>query len=95
MTISREEVRQVASLARLRLTDAEENELVSHFNTILTYVDKLSALDTEDVTPTAHAVQVPAPLREDIVTNAPTAEALLANAPGRRADFFCVPKIIE
>ena len=95
MRITKEEVRHVAALARLTLTDTEQDEMVEHFDKILTYVDKLGELDTDKVEPTAHAVEVSAPLREDRVTNQADADALLANAPSTKTNFFRVPKIIE
>jgi aspartyl-tRNA(Asn)/glutamyl-tRNA(Gln) amidotransferase subunit C len=95
MKLSREEVQRIALLARLALTPTEEVELVAHFDKVLTYMEKLNELQTEHVEPTAHAVAVPSPLRDDRVTNQPNTEALLANAPAREADFFKVPKIIE
>ncbi len=98
MRITQDEVRQVAVLARLSFTAEELAELTQHFDTILTYVDKLGELQTDDVEPTAHAVAVSAPLRDDVVTNTPSdanTDALLANAPNRKTRFFRVPKIIE
>jgi len=95
MRITKAEVRHVAALARLKLTDTEQDEMVEHFDKILTYVDKLGELDTDGVEPTAHAVEVSAPLREDRVTNQADADALLSNAPSRKTNFFRVPKIIE
>jgi aspartyl-tRNA(Asn)/glutamyl-tRNA(Gln) amidotransferase subunit C len=95
MQISREEVQRIASLARLELTTAEEAEFVEHFEKVLTYVAKLNQLNTDAVEPTAHAVTVPAPLRDDRVTNQANTDALLGNAPARETDFFKVPKIIE
>ena len=95
MRISREEVQHVALLARLALSPKEETELVEHFDNVLSYMEKLNELNTDDVRPLAHAVEVPAPLREDQVTNQANAEALLQNAPERQTDFFKVPKIIE
>ncbi len=98
MRITRDEVQQVAALARLSFTGEELDELTQHFDTILTYVDKLGELQTDRVEPTAHAVAVSAPLRDDVVTNTSSAaqtDALLANAPSRKTRFFRVPKIIE
>ena len=95
MRITKEEVRHVAALARLTLTDIEQDELVEHFDKILTYMDKLDELDTDGIEPTAHAVEVSAPLREDRVTNQSETDALLANAPSKKTNFFRVPKIIE
>lgn len=95
MRISREEVQRVALLARLEFTATEEAELAEHFDKVLTYMEKLNQLNTENVEPTAHAVDVPSPLREDRVTNRADTDALLQNAPAREKDFFKVPKIIE
>ena len=95
MGITLEEIRWVATLARLELTTEEEHALVEHFDKILIYMEKLNRLDTTHVEPTAHAVTVASPLRDDRVTNQPNTDALLANAPAREDQFFKVPKIIE
>jgi len=95
MKISREEVRHVALLARLALSPQEEEALTGQLDKILTYIEKLGELNTDAVEPTAHAVEVPTPFREDQVRNQADVEALLRNAPERGNDFFKVPKIIE
>jgi aspartyl-tRNA(Asn)/glutamyl-tRNA(Gln) amidotransferase subunit C len=95
MKLSREDVQRVAALARLRLTAAEETSLTAELNSILLYMDKLDELDTSQVEPFTHAVDLVNAFREDVVTNEPNAEALLANAPEKDETFFKVPKIIE
>jgi aspartyl-tRNA(Asn)/glutamyl-tRNA(Gln) amidotransferase subunit C len=95
MPITLLEVQRIAALARLALTPTEEQELLEHFEKILHYVEKLNTVDTSDVAPLSHAVEVPSQLREDCVTNLPNPEALLANAPTKEDHFFKVPKIIE
>jgi aspartyl-tRNA(Asn)/glutamyl-tRNA(Gln) amidotransferase subunit C len=95
MSISREEVQRVALLARVALTPAEETDLIEHFDKVLTYMEKLNELNTDGVEPTAHAVEVLAPRREDRVTTQANTDALLQNVPVREGDFFKVPKIIE
>ena len=95
MRITKEEVQRVAALTRLALTPTEEDDLLEHFEKILTYMDLLNTLNTAAVEPTAHIVEAPGPLRDDCVTNQPNAEALLANAPAREDHFFKVPKILE
>ena len=95
MKITREEVQRVALLARLRLTPQEESQLTEQLDHILFYMEKLDELDTSNVEPFSHAVDTVNALREDIVTNGPNADALLANAPDRDATYFKVPKIIE
>ncbi|MEW6297040.1 MAG: Asp-tRNA(Asn)/Glu-tRNA(Gln) amidotransferase subunit GatC [Thermodesulfobacteriota bacterium] len=58
-------------------------------------MEKLNELNTDGIEPMAHAVEVPALMREDRVTNQADTEALLQNAPAREGNFFKVPKIIE
>lgn len=95
MKISVDQIRHVALLARLALTPDEEAELTTTLDQILAHMDTLNRLDTTDVEPTAHVVAVETPWRDDVVTNAPDTEALLANAPARDDDLFLVPKIID
>ena len=82
-------------LARLALDPAEEEAMTTTLDAILTYVEKLNELDTSAVEPTAQVLDETAAWRDDVVTNAADADALLANAPARDGDFFRVPKIIE
>ena len=93
--ISQDQVRHVALLARLALTPGEEVALTTELDGILQFMDQLNAVDTTAVEPTAHIVAVATPWREDVVTNAPETDALLANAPARDDDLFLVPKIID
>ncbi len=95
MKITRDQVRNVAMLARLRLTPEEEEAMTSTLDAVLTYVAKLDELDTDGVEPTAHILDVGLSWRDDVVLNQPATDALLANAPARDGDFFRVPKIIE
>ena len=95
MKITREEVRRVALLARLELSPEEESRLTEQLDNILQYMEKLGRLDTADVEPLAHAVEIVNAFREDRVTNEPQPDALLANAPDRSKTFLKVPKIIE
>jgi aspartyl-tRNA(Asn)/glutamyl-tRNA(Gln) amidotransferase subunit C len=95
MAITRDEVRHIALLARLRLTDAEEEALSDHLSHILEHFERLNDLDTSGVEPTAHVRSVDSTMRDDLVTNEPATEAWLANAPERDGAFFKVPKIIE
>jgi aspartyl-tRNA(Asn)/glutamyl-tRNA(Gln) amidotransferase subunit C len=95
MNLTREEVERVALLARLRLLPGEIEELTQQLRSILQYMEKLGELDTSEVEPFTHAVDIPSAFREDIVSNTPDADALLANAPETSKTFFRVPKIIE
>ena len=93
--ISREEVEQVARLARLHLSDEELERMREQLAAILAYVDKLRELDVEGVEPTSHAVPMVNVMRDDENTPCLPQEAALANAPDRAGDFFRVPRIIE
>ena len=95
MAITHEEVRHVARLARLALSDDEAGRLGGQLSAILDYVKQLDRLDTRDVVPTSHAVEKGTPMRDDEVEPFEDREALLANAPDRLGDFFRVPRIIE
>lgn len=95
MPVSPEDVQHIALLARLGLTAEEAEHLRRDLDSILGYIAQLDELDTAGVEPTAHVVDVPAPLREDRVTNPEQPEAMLENAPDRDRTFLRVPKIIE
>ncbi len=85
----------MATLARLDLTPDEQERLTGQLDRILDYMDKLNELDTENVEPMSHAVNVVNVLRPDRAVNQPRTEDLLRNAPARDDDFLSVPKIIE
>jgi aspartyl-tRNA(Asn)/glutamyl-tRNA(Gln) amidotransferase subunit C len=95
VSISVEEVRRVAALARLRLEPAEEERLRSDLSAILEAFERLQTLDTTGVEPTAHVEDFGALLRADDITNPPASEQLIAGAPARDGRRFRVPRIIE
>ncbi len=95
MAITRDEVSHVARLSRLALSSAEEDKLGEQLGNILGFIKQLDRLDTRDVVPTSHAVEMGTPFRDDAVRPFGDKEALLANAPDREGDFFRVPRIIE
>ncbi|HVZ71728.1 MAG TPA: Asp-tRNA(Asn)/Glu-tRNA(Gln) amidotransferase subunit GatC [Polyangia bacterium] len=89
-----EEVREIAALSRLRLTDDEVAALTSDLDSILGYVAELGELDTSAVEPMTHAVPFDCPLRPDEIQPSLPLEEALANAPRREASFFQVPRIV-
>jgi aspartyl-tRNA(Asn)/glutamyl-tRNA(Gln) amidotransferase subunit C len=93
--ISLEDVEHVARLARLELSDADKARMRRELDGILSYIDKLRALDIEGVEPTSHAVPMTNVMREDVPWPSFPQADMLANAPDRSGDFFRVPKIIE
>lgn len=93
--ISREDVEHVARLARLALSDDEQERMRAELDKILAYIDKLTKLDTEGVEPTSHAVPLVNVMREDEARSSVPRDEMLRNAPDRVGDAFRVPRIIE
>ncbi len=92
---NRTDVERIAALARLSVTDAEADRLASELEAILAYAEQLAGLDTSDVEPTSHPIELPTPLREDEPEPALAPELALANAPEHEGSAFVVPKVIE
>jgi aspartyl-tRNA(Asn)/glutamyl-tRNA(Gln) amidotransferase subunit C len=95
MKIRREDVEHVAELARLHFEPEEVERFIYQLNDILTYMDRLSELDTSQVPPTTHAMDLSNVFREDLVEESLEAERTLANAPRASRGSFQVPRIIE
>ncbi len=94
-TITPAEVLHVARLARLELSEAELETMRAQLTSILTYIDRLKALDVTGVEPTSHAVPLVNVMRDDEVVPCFAPEEMLRNAPDRVGEFFRVPRIIE
>lgn len=95
MAVSREEVRRIAALARLRFSEDEEAQLATEMSTILDYVRKLDALDTSAVPPMTHVLDLYNVYRADEVETRISRDEALTAAPDADAAFFRVPKVID
>ncbi|GAB4296479.1 MAG: Asp-tRNA(Asn)/Glu-tRNA(Gln) amidotransferase subunit GatC [Oscillatoriaceae cyanobacterium] len=93
--LDREEVRKVAHLARLELTDAEEEQFTIQLRSILDYFDQLAELDTTNVKPTTRAIEVSNITRDDALQPFDDRDRILSGAPDQDGDFFKVPKILN
>ncbi len=93
--IDKEQVRKVAWLSRLDLTEAEIEQFTGQLSAILDYVAKMNELDTENIEPLAHCLPLSNVFREDIVTESLGTEKTLSNAPQTDGEFFKVPKILD
>jgi len=93
-TLGRAEVERIAQLARLALTEEEVTRLGRELGAILEWVRQLEELDVSAVDPTAHAVPLAAPLREDAPRPGLTRDDALANAPERLAGQVVVPRVV-
>lgn len=98
MSLDLATVRRVASLARIRVEDADLPRVQGELNGILGWIEQLQAVDTRGVEPMAGGNpegQAAMPMRADAVTDGDQAEAVLANAPDREGEYFGVPKVVE
>lgn len=93
--IDKEEVRYIAHLARLNLTDEEEEKFTRQLGEILAYMDKLRELDTRDVPPTSHVLPTKNVFREDGRKSSLPKEDVLSNAPQQKYGQFQVPRVIK
>ena len=94
MKITTEEVRRVAALARLELSETEVVRMTDQLDAILSYVAKLDELETTGVAATTHPQAVVNAFREDEVRPSLPRERALANAPAQNAESFLVPRVI-
>ncbi|MCP4035611.1 MAG: Asp-tRNA(Asn)/Glu-tRNA(Gln) amidotransferase subunit GatC [bacterium] len=93
--ISAEQVQYIADLARLSFTPDGVEKMAGEMDRILEWVETLAELDTRDIIPTAHAIALGTPVREDQAAAAMDPEAAVANAPQRVGTAFSVPKVLE
>jgi aspartyl-tRNA(Asn)/glutamyl-tRNA(Gln) amidotransferase subunit C len=94
MTISKQEVTHIASLARLEVGDEKLELFAEQFNKILEYMDTLNALETTDAEPLYSPVDHSTVLREDTAHQEFDRQEILSNAPEEDGNFFIVPKVI-
>jgi aspartyl-tRNA(Asn)/glutamyl-tRNA(Gln) amidotransferase subunit C len=93
--IDQAQVRKVAKLSRLDLTEEEIEEFTGQLSAILDYVAKMNELDTTGVEPLAHCLPISNVFRDDCVKESLGTEKTLVNAPQRDGEFFKVPKILD
>jgi aspartyl-tRNA(Asn)/glutamyl-tRNA(Gln) amidotransferase subunit C len=94
VSVTIKDVEHVASLARLSFTADEKKKLVAELNTILEYMEQLNELDTSNVEPLSHVIELSNVFREDLLKPGLSREEALRNAPAKTGKFFKVPKVI-
>lgn len=94
MAVTLKDVEYVAALARLDFSDAEKEKLVHELNDILKYVEQLNTLDTTNVEPLSHVIELHNVFRADASKPSLTQADALQNAPAKNDKFFKVPKVI-
>ena len=95
MSVTEKEVRHVAKLARLALSEEEIAKMVPELNNILGWVEQLGEVDTSGVEPLTAVIENHLRLRDDIVNDGDVRDSILKNAPDAQHGFFAVPKVIE
>ena len=95
MSLDKDQVQQIATLARLKLGDDEYAESVEKLSKIVDFVDQLSQADTTDVVPMAHPLDVAQRLRPDVATESDERDHYQENAPSVADGLYLVPKVIE
>lgn len=95
MSLDKETVAKVASLARLKVSDEDLEKYGPQLSNIINFVEQLSEVDTDNVEPLANVVDITLRLREDEVTDGGIQKDVLANAPETLEGFFVVPKVVE
>jgi aspartyl-tRNA(Asn)/glutamyl-tRNA(Gln) amidotransferase subunit C len=95
MSVTNEQVRHIAKLARIAMSEDEIERLAPELNNILGWVEQLGEVDTEGVEPLTAVIDQKLRLRDDIVNDGNVRDDVLANAPEAQHGFFAVPKVIE
>jgi aspartyl-tRNA(Asn)/glutamyl-tRNA(Gln) amidotransferase subunit C len=93
--ISSETGQYIADLARLSLDADELERMAADMDRMLEYIETLEELDTSGITPTAHAITLVTPVREDEPSEGMDPELAVSNAPERVGTAFSVPKVLE
>ena len=94
MSISRQDIKKVALLARLQLTDDELSKMTVELAQIVGYVDQLNEVDTNGIEPMAHAIETANVFRDDVVVASLPRDDALANAPHRDDRGYLVPAVL-
>ena len=95
MSLNKEQVKEIAQLAKLSINDSEIEQSTIELNNILSLMAELVEIDTDHVEPMAHPLEMSQRLREDVVSEADLSEEFQAIAPKTGKQHFLVPTVIE
>jgi aspartyl-tRNA(Asn)/glutamyl-tRNA(Gln) amidotransferase subunit C len=95
MALDKATVAHIATLARIKLPETEQDRIAGELSHILTWIEQLSEVNTDGVEPMTSVVAMTMPMREDVVSHGDRVEDILANAPEQAHGFFVVPKVVE
>jgi aspartyl-tRNA(Asn)/glutamyl-tRNA(Gln) amidotransferase subunit C len=94
-TVNKNDVSYIANLAKLNIEKENVEKFTEEFNNIIDYINKLSEVNTENVEPTSHVLEMFNVLREDTVASSLDEEEVFKNAPNKEKGHFKVPRIVE
>lgn len=95
MSVSPEQVRHIANLARIAMSEEEVERLAPELNAIIGWVEQLGEVNTDGIEPLTAVIEQKLRLRGDEVNDGNCRDEVLANAPEAAHGFFAVPKVIE
>ncbi|HEX7969123.1 MAG TPA: Asp-tRNA(Asn)/Glu-tRNA(Gln) amidotransferase subunit GatC [Stellaceae bacterium] len=95
MALDKATVARIATLARIKVPEAEQDHLARELSQILNWIEQLNEIDTKGVEPMSSVAAMKLPMREDVVTDGNCRDKILANAPAAAHGFFVVPKVVE
>jgi aspartyl-tRNA(Asn)/glutamyl-tRNA(Gln) amidotransferase subunit C len=95
MSLDKATVAKIATLARIKVPEADREAVGEALNTILDWVEQLREVDTNGVEPMTSVGHLTLPMRADVVTDGNRADEILRNAPAAAHGFFTVPKVVE
>jgi aspartyl-tRNA(Asn)/glutamyl-tRNA(Gln) amidotransferase subunit C len=95
MSLTNDDVRRIARLARIAITEDESAQVLERLNRVLALIEEMRAVDVSGVEPMAHALELGQRLREDKVTESDQHRLYQSVAPAVEGDLYLVPKVIE
>ena len=95
MSLSLDDVKRIAQLARLEVTDADAEQVLAQLQPIFALIEELQSVDTRGIEPMSHAQDVSLRLRDDLVTELDHRDLFQGIAPQVRDGLYLVPKVIE
>ena len=95
MSVDKTTVSRVARLARINIDDDRLEPMAQELSAIMSWIEQLNEVNTDDVEPLASVTGHALPIRKDVVSDGDMAEKVVQNAPESMSGFFVVPKVVE
>tara|TARA_B100000780_G_C21055237_1_gene423916 strand:- start:2 stop:289 length:288 start_codon:yes stop_codon:yes gene_type:complete len=95
MSISKKDIEKIANLAQINISQEEVEKLENKLDGIMSLIDKMQSINTENIEPMSHALDISQPLRKDEVTESDLRKKILPLAPEAEKSLFIVPQVIE